>query len=139
MITSVRKVPASTAACTTTDPAVATVPTTTAAGALFAMAVGVSRVVLGVHWVSDVLGGWLLSLAWVLPMTAVFQVWHPEAHLKSLTRSDASLTSLAPRPTAVGRGSVVVLVDDGVPAAAGDQRPVDRDGHGEGHRQGEGE
>lgn len=50
-----------------------------AAGALFALAVGLSRIVLGVHWVSDVVGGWLLSLAWVLAMVAVFRAWQRES------------------------------------------------------------
>lgn len=48
-------------------------------GALFALAVGVSRIVLGVHWVSDVIGGWLLSAAWVLAMAAIFRTWQQES------------------------------------------------------------
>lgn len=35
------------------------------AGIGLAVLIGLSRVFLGVHWLSDVLGGWLLGAAWV--------------------------------------------------------------------------
>jgi undecaprenyl-diphosphatase len=37
-----------------------------AAGLLFALAIGATRLVLGVHWPSDVVGGWSLGALWTL-------------------------------------------------------------------------
>ena len=37
-----------------------------AAGLLFALVVGLSRPILGVHWPSDVLGGWAIGALWTL-------------------------------------------------------------------------
>jgi undecaprenyl-diphosphatase len=35
--------------------------------------IGLSRVHAGAHWVSDVLGGWLLGIAWLLTTLALYQ------------------------------------------------------------------
>jgi undecaprenyl-diphosphatase len=45
---------------------------------LMVLAIGFSRVALGVHYVSDVLAGYLLGAAWVAAMTAAFSAWRVE-------------------------------------------------------------
>jgi undecaprenyl-diphosphatase len=45
-------------------------------GSVYAIAIGLSRVYLGHHWLSDVVGAWLLGLAWL----AVVIVAHRLAH-----------------------------------------------------------
>jgi membrane-associated phospholipid phosphatase len=39
---------------------------TIALAALFALTMGLSRVYLGHHWLTDVLGAWMLGLAWLV-------------------------------------------------------------------------
>ncbi len=46
--------------------------------ALWVLAIGVSRLALGVHYVSDVLGGFVLGAAWLTGSVAMFEVWRAE-------------------------------------------------------------
>jgi membrane-associated phospholipid phosphatase len=53
---------------------------------LMVLGIGLSRVALGVHYVSDVLAGYVLGAAWVAATVASFNVWRrkdglPPAHL----------------------------------------------------------
>jgi undecaprenyl-diphosphatase len=42
------------------------------------LAIGFTRLALGVHYISDVLGGYVLGLAWLTASTAAFSVWRVE-------------------------------------------------------------
>jgi undecaprenyl-diphosphatase len=43
-----------------------------------ALAIGISRLALGVHFISDVLGGYVLGAAWLACSVAAFEVWREE-------------------------------------------------------------
>ena len=45
---------------------------------LFVLAIGASRLLLGVHFLSDVLAGHVLGLAWLAGSTAIFEIWRIE-------------------------------------------------------------
>jgi len=42
------------------------------------LAIGLSRLGLGVHYTSDVIGGYVLGLAWLMLSTAAFSIWRVE-------------------------------------------------------------
>lgn len=54
-------------------------PTIVAAVALV-LSIGFSRLALGMHFVSDVMAGYVIGVAWLLFATAAFSVWRIERH-----------------------------------------------------------
>jgi undecaprenyl-diphosphatase len=53
-------------------------PVAITATALWVLAVGMSRLALGVHFLSDVLGGYVLGAAWLIGSVAAFEIWREE-------------------------------------------------------------
>lgn len=49
--------------------------TVLAAGVLYVGLIGYSRLYLGVHYPTDVLAGWVISIAWILLISAIAKVW----------------------------------------------------------------
>jgi undecaprenyl-diphosphatase len=48
---------------------------------LMVLLVGFSRIALGVHYLSDVVGALIIGSAWLLAMTAAFSAWRQDRHL----------------------------------------------------------
>jgi undecaprenyl-diphosphatase len=63
-----------------------------AAAVVFALGVGLSRIALSVHYVSDVLAGYALGVAWVLVMTAAFTSWRWESRTPAAHPEEVSVS-----------------------------------------------
>ncbi|WP_344647595.1 phosphatase PAP2 family protein [Cryptosporangium japonicum] len=83
-----------------------------AAAAVVVVAVCFSRIALGVHYLSDVIGGCLVGLGWVAATTIVFRTWRREtgaAHTHVLTEGvepERAEPDADPRPLPEFRGAV---------------------------------
>ncbi len=53
-------------------------PAVLAGTVVLVAAIGFSRLALGVHYISDVVGGYVLGLAWLAASTAAFSTWRVE-------------------------------------------------------------
>ncbi len=67
------------------------------------LAIGFSRLALGVHYVSDVLGGYALGAAWLVGSVAAFEIW----------REDRGRRRTHPLEEGVEPEEAEVLVDTG--------------------------
>ena len=68
-------------------------------GVLVVLAIGFSRLGLGVHYLSDVLGGYLLGAGWLAATTAAFTAWRRDRRLPRRPLTEG-LEPAAPEPSA---------------------------------------
>jgi undecaprenyl-diphosphatase len=84
----------------------ARVPTAVAAG-LLVVAIGFTRLALGVHFLSDVLGGWLLGLGWLAVTTTAFRAWRRSVRLPDGGPGLSPEAAAALRPAPGSHGPVL--------------------------------
>jgi undecaprenyl-diphosphatase len=60
------------------------------AGALYAFAIGLSRVFLGHHWLTDVVAAWFVGCAWLTVVIVAHQLFR---HLRHLRRTRVARTA----------------------------------------------
>lgn len=64
--------------------------------AVLVVAIGFTRLALGVHYLTDVLAGWLLGLGWLAAATIAFQAWRRAAGLRVPPATDGLAPEAAP-------------------------------------------
>lgn len=57
---------------------------TTVVASIYVLLIGTSRLYLGVHYPTDILGGWLLAFTWVFLVAAVIYMYWPSAGKRSV-------------------------------------------------------
>jgi undecaprenyl-diphosphatase len=66
------------------------------ASVVIVLAIGSSRLLLGVHFLSDVIGGYALGGAWLLAATAVFEIWRDDEGKRHLTTTEVLTEGVEP-------------------------------------------
>lgn len=69
------------------------------AGALVVLLTGFDRVALGVHFVSDVLAGWVVAFACLAGTSAAFEIWRREQGRRPSTPAEGVEPEVAPELT----------------------------------------
>ena len=67
--------------------------------------IGCSRLLLGVHFLTDVIGGYVLGLSWLFASTALFEVWRHEEGKPPATPAEIIQEGVEPEAAAALRGS----------------------------------
>jgi undecaprenyl-diphosphatase len=58
------------------------------------LAIGFTRLALGVHYITDVLGGFVLGAAWLALTTAAFEIWREERGLRRTAALEEGIGSV---------------------------------------------
>ncbi len=82
---------------------------------LLAVAVGTSRVYLGVHYPSDVLGGWVLGATWLATVAVAVRIWPTRPAATDPATPD---TQAVAAPASESEPAVAVPGGEGEPAVA---------------------